>query len=155
MDSALASGAFALLLQRKLVQERRIKILGEKIEEGCQFTCMPTVSPEMARPSGARTATAQVEGVGRQRSLVEDDADSERVPARTVCAAFSLLVLGLILLCMSVNFFMRGHPGSLPFLLLGIVVIVPGAFSSFQLIAAFRRWPGYDFEDMHARGDFV
>lgn len=34
-------------------------------------------------------------------------------------------------------------------------VIIPGAYSSFQLLAAFRRWPGYDFDDMHGSGDFV
>lgn len=34
-------------------------------------------------------------------------------------------------------------------------VIIPGAYSSFQLLAAFRRWPGYDLDDLQARGDFV
>lgn len=44
------------------------------------------------------------QAVGRQRSLVEDDPDSERIPARTVCAAFSLLVLGLVrVLCGSLR----------------------------------------------------
>eukprot|EP00752_Nemacystus_decipiens_P014638 g13035.t1 len=113
-------------------------------------------SPEIERP--ARTVVSDsgnVHSVTRQRSLVEDHPDSERVPARTVCAAFSLLVLGLLLLCVSAKFFVTGHPGSLPFLILGIVVIIPGAHSSFQLYAAFRRWPGYDFGDMRGSGDYV
>lgn len=54
-------------------------------------------SPEITRPA-ARVVTdaGNLQNVVRQRSLVEDDPDSERVPARTVCAAFSLLVLGLV-----------------------------------------------------------
>ncbi|CAM9589085.1 unnamed protein product [Hapterophycus canaliculatus] len=106
-------------------------------------------------PARVAEASGSVQSAVRQRSLVEEDPDSERIPARTVCAAFSLLVLGLILLCMSAAFFARGHPGSLAFLILGIVVIIPGAHSSFQLFAAFRRWPGYDFDDMRGNGDFV
>ncbi|CAM9577610.1 unnamed protein product [Pylaiella littoralis] len=117
-------------------------------------------SPEMMRSSPARVVgtgigDGNLQSAGGERSLVEEHPDSERVPARTVCAAFSLLVLGLILLCMSASFFARQHPGALAFLVLGIVVIVPGAHSSFQLFAAFRRWPGYDFDDMRGSGDFV
>lgn len=52
---------------------------------------------EIPRPSTVRgSSSAIMPEVGRQRSLVEEDPDSERVPARTVCAAFSLLVLGLV-----------------------------------------------------------
>lgn len=48
-------------------------------------------------PSALRAGpVGNLQDVGRQRSLVEDDPDSERIPARTVCAAFSLLVLGLV-----------------------------------------------------------
>lgn len=57
------------------------------------------MAPGISRvtPVTARTATpGNLQSVGRQRSLVEDDPDSERIPARTVCAAFSLLVLGLV-----------------------------------------------------------
>eukprot|EP00903_Cladosiphon_okamuranus_P020740 g19045.t1 len=106
-------------------------------------------SPEIERPAArVVSGSGNLQPVTRQRSLVEEHPDSERVPARTVCAAFSLLVLGLLLLCVSVKFFVTGHQGALPFLALGIVVIIPGAHSSFQLYAAFRRWPGYDFGDM-------
>jgi len=34
-------------------------------------------------------------------------------------------------------------------------VIIPGAYSSFQLFAAFRRWPGYEVDDLHGNGDYV
>ena len=53
--------------------------------------------PSRMTPSQARVGTSgNVQGISRERSLVEDDPDSERIPARTVCAAFSLLVLGLV-----------------------------------------------------------
>ncbi|CAM9898356.1 unnamed protein product [Ectocarpus sp. 6 AP-2014] len=115
----------------------------------------PEITRSPARVAGAGAGGRNLQSIGRQRSLVEDHPDNERIPARTVCAAFSLLVLGLILLCVSANFFAMKHPGSIAFLVLGIVVIIPGAHSSFQLFAAFRRWPGYDFDDMRGSGDYV
>lgn len=60
-------------------------------------------SPDMNRPSasGSRVGSeGNLQGdlprITRERSLVADDPDSERIPARTACAAFSLLVLGLV-----------------------------------------------------------
>ena len=54
-------------------------------------------SPEIERPAARVVSdSGNLQAVTRERSLVEDHPDSERVPARTVCAAFSLLVLGLV-----------------------------------------------------------
>lgn len=47
------------------------------------------------------------------------------------------------------------HVRRVPLLCSSFSVIIPGAYSSFQLLAAFRRWPGYDLDDLQARGDFV
>ena len=53
--------------------------------------------PSRMTPSQVRGGPpGNIQGITRERSLVEDDPDSERIPARTVCAAFSLLVLGLV-----------------------------------------------------------
>lgn len=54
-------------------------------------------SPEISGPSVSSARSAVVaQSSSNQRSLVADDPDSERLPARTVCAAFSLFVLGLV-----------------------------------------------------------
>ncbi|CBJ49290.1 expressed unknown protein [Ectocarpus siliculosus] len=56
----------------------------------------PEISRSPARVAGAGAGGRNLQSIGRQRSLVEDHPDNERIPARTVCAAFSLLVLGLL-----------------------------------------------------------
>ncbi|CAN0312836.1 unnamed protein product [Ectocarpus sp. 8 AP-2014] len=56
----------------------------------------PEITRSPARVAGAGAGGRNLQSIGRQRSLVEDHPDNERIPARTVCAAFSLLVLGLV-----------------------------------------------------------
>ncbi|CAM9896714.1 unnamed protein product [Discosporangium mesarthrocarpum] len=36
-----------------------------------------------------------------------------------------------------------------------LAVLIPGAYSSFQLYGAYRRWPGYDLSHMQERYDYV
>lgn len=85
---------------------------------------MPGRSAGASRsPARVTQATGSVQSIPRQRSLVEEDPDSERIPARTVCAAFSLLVLGLV----------RGGGtlaigGLKPFLRVRISVVPEGVF---------------------------
>mmetsp|Transcript_33923 Transcript_33923/g.44750 ORF Transcript_33923/g.44750 Transcript_33923/m.44750 type:complete len:136 (+) Transcript_33923:218-625(+) len=76
-------------------------------------------------------------GSGRRR---------RRLPWKTVAAAIALTALGLILICTSIDFVLTGHKGSMPFFILGLIVIIPGAYASVQIVGVVRRWPGYNLD---------
>ncbi|CAM9485402.1 unnamed protein product [Chrysoparadoxa australica] len=76
------------------------------------------------------------------------NSSSRTIPWKTVVAAVGMVLLGLVLLGTSLDFEWYGYDGALVFFVLGLIVVIPGAYASVQLYGAYRRWPGYHFNQI-------
>jgi hypothetical protein len=70
-----------------------------------------------------------------------------KIPYKTLGLIAFLFTAGLIFLSVGLAEYYRvSFMESLPYLLLGTLVIIPGIFYGFIFLAAWRRWPGYKYE---------
>ncbi|KAJ8602691.1 hypothetical protein CTAYLR_003773 [Chrysophaeum taylorii] len=76
-------------------------------------------------------------------------------PPKTAIAAISLLVLGSVLFVTSLadHWYKPKRSQRFPLFVLSLLTLPPGAFASFVLFAAFRRWPGYSYTQVPSWDD--
>ncbi|CAM9175763.1 unnamed protein product [Heterosigma akashiwo] len=98
-------------------------------------------------PFGGRPAFSTPEGQAGGYAAASGRSP-RRLPWKTVFAAITMLALGLILILTSLDFVYTGHRGSMPFFILGLIVIIPGAYASVQILGVLRRWPGYTLDHL-------
>lgn len=74
----------------------------------------------------------------------------KKIPLKTCFASISLNAIGIILFTLSLDFFIehKNHAGSLPMLILSILVFTPGIYSAILLYGAIRGWSGYNLESI-------
>lgn len=68
-----------------------------------------------------------------------------RIPMRTCVASVGLLLAGVVLLVLALDFYFANpdHDGAVPVLILAVLALVPGIYSSFNLYGVLRGWRGY------------
>ena len=88
----------------------------------------------------------------RQRRRKKRKTANRRVPRRPLCVAAFLGVSGLIFLILSIILATQGSSHWITFLIVGILVIIPGAYQLFILYQAWRRVPGYSFNQLPSYG---
>mmetsp|Transcript_10465 Transcript_10465/g.14464 ORF Transcript_10465/g.14464 Transcript_10465/m.14464 type:complete len:106 (+) Transcript_10465:51-368(+) len=91
-------------------------------------------------------------------SLRQYQLASHPPPPKTALAALFLLILGSILLFIGFAEGWYEHPNRtkgarFPLFMLGAMTFLPGSFATFMLFAAFRRWPGYYYEQVPSWDD--
>eukprot|EP00616_Rhizochromulina_sp_CCMP1243_P017291 CAMPEP_0118965204 /NCGR_PEP_ID=MMETSP1173-20130426/2790_1 /TAXON_ID=1034831 /ORGANISM="Rhizochromulina marina cf, Strain CCMP1243" /LENGTH=154 /DNA_ID=CAMNT_0006913785 /DNA_START=18 /DNA_END=483 /DNA_ORIENTATION=- len=71
-----------------------------------------------------------------------------RVPLKTCMASTCMVAVGVVLLALSLDFYVEhsGHEGALPMLVLSCIALCPGIYSAVNLYGAMRGWPGYHFD---------
>ena len=71
----------------------------------------------------------------------------QKIPWKTFFLTLFLTSAGIIFLSVGLSqYFKKGLTESIPYVLLGGMVSIPGVFYGFIFIAACRRWPGYSYE---------
>ena len=73
-----------------------------------------------------------------------------KVPMRTALVAIGMLMLGIVLFSVALDFYFThpNHDGSGPFLILGTLTLIPGSYASWTLFGVWRRWPGYTLRSL-------
>ena len=74
----------------------------------------------------------------------------KKIPFRTCVASIGLTIIGFIFLGLSIYFYIYHdkHEGFFPLLIISIIALVPGIYSLFILIGAFRKWKGYSVDSL-------
>jgi hypothetical protein len=85
----------------------------------------------------------------------ETDADEQeylhtrnKCPVKTTVVAVLLLVIGVTCTILGIVHFITGIGTSFAFFLIGAILIIPGGYQCYQLFQAWRRKPGYSFDNM-------
>jgi hypothetical protein len=65
-----------------------------------------------------------------------------RIPVKTCVASVALLIAGVVLLILALDFYVANpdHDGALPVLVLAVISFVPGAYSTVNLYGALRGY---------------
>jgi hypothetical protein len=71
-----------------------------------------------------------------------------KCPVKTTVLAVILLAVGLACLIMGLVHFITGYGSSFAFFLIGAILIIPGGYQCWNLFQAWRRRPGYSFDNM-------
>ena len=138
-----------------------LKLLGsEELErrQGDGVTA-PRVTPR--RPGSAMTHDSDRLEAFDEHLQVEIEAEDEfrpmasgrvgiKIPLRTALVAVGMLLLGLVLFSVALDFYFThpNHDGSGPFLILGTLTLIPGSYASWTILGVYRRWPGYTLRSL-------
>uniref|UniRef100_A0A7S2G805 Transmembrane protein 230 n=1 Tax=Florenciella parvula TaxID=236787 RepID=A0A7S2G805_9STRA len=73
-----------------------------------------------------------------------------KIPAKTCAAAGGLLIVGVILLGVALDFFVNHphHEGTIPMLVIAAIALCPGVYSSVNIYGAYRGWRGYSMDQL-------
>mmetsp|Transcript_25505 Transcript_25505/g.45116 ORF Transcript_25505/g.45116 Transcript_25505/m.45116 type:complete len:128 (-) Transcript_25505:27-410(-) len=73
-----------------------------------------------------------------------------KIPAKTCAAAAGLLIVGVILLGVSLDFYANHphHEGTIPMLVVAAIALCPGVYSSVNIYGAYRGWRGYSMDQL-------
>ncbi|GMH85585.1 hypothetical protein TrVE_jg5183 [Triparma verrucosa] len=78
-------------------------------------------------------------------------------PPKTTLAAILFLIGGITCMCLGVYFYLTDRRNvedrGLAIFLLGVIMFLPGSYSSFMIFASFREWPGYDYSQIPSYDD--
>ena len=74
----------------------------------------------------------------------------KKFPYRTCIASIGLTIFGFTFFGLSIYFYINhdNHEGFFPLLIISIIALVPGIYSLFILIGAFRKWKGYSIDSL-------
>lgn len=90
--------------------------------------------------------------VGRVENKSEKKAPKKkwRIPFKTAIAAIGLLFIGMTLFGLAIDFYIDHphHEGTIPILILSIIALCPGAYSTVNLFGAYRGWHGFSVDDI-------
>ncbi|GMH79257.1 hypothetical protein TrLO_g14978 [Triparma laevis f. longispina] len=79
-------------------------------------------------------------------------------PPKTTLAAILFLIGGITCISLGVYFYLtEKHKNvedrGLALVVLGVIMFLPGSYSSFMIFASFREWPGYDYSQIPSYDD--
>jgi hypothetical protein len=73
-----------------------------------------------------------------------------KFPVKSAIVAVLLLLIGLTCLSLGIYHFASGQDSSFSFVMLGSILIIPGAYQCYIIFQAWRRKPGFSFSQLAA-----
>ena len=78
-------------------------------------------------------------------TIYQTNKKSQKLPLGTCLSAFSMIILGFLLLSLSIYFYYnnRNHGGFIPLLIVSLLILLPGIYGFYILYLIKNRCDGY------------